>query len=206
MNILGKFILSSLIVGVFSVVPAFADSTDSFTFTSNLGNLGSSDTFKSGAASLTFAGYGDPGMVSNLFEKNEGPSEMGIGLALGTDHEIAGPFVLQMDLQQILALNPSSVILGVNSIQGPDTYQIWGSKTAGNAGKLLATNQTSTSFNLSKDLQYRYITVASPTGSVLVDSLVATVPGFDSTPEPGSAALLLFGLAGLVGLTALVKK
>ena len=74
MNILGKFILPSLIVGVFSVVPAFADSTDSFTFTSSLGNLGSSDTFKSGAASLTITGYGDPGMASNLFEKNEGPS------------------------------------------------------------------------------------------------------------------------------------
>ena len=131
---------------------------------------------------------------------------MGIGMALGTDHEIAGPFVLQMDLQQILALKPSSVILGINSIQGSDMSQIWGSNIAGTAGTLLATNQTSTSFNLSNDQQYRYITVASPTGSVLVDSLAATVPGFDSTPEPGSAALLLFGLAGLVGLTALVKK
>lgn len=206
MNLFGKFVLPSLIVGLISVVPALADSTDSFSFTRNAGNLSSFDTFKSGGASIAFTGYGDPGAPSNLFEKNQGPTEMGIGMASGIDHEIAGPFVLQMDLQQILALKPSSITLGINSIQGPDTYQIWGSNTAGTPGTLLATNQTRTSFNLSNDLQYRYITIASPTGSVLVDSLVATFPTSDSTPEPSSAALLLFGLVGLAGLTALTKK
>lgn len=94
-----------------------------------------------------------------------------------------------------------------SSIQRSETYQVWGSNTAGSPGTLLATNQSGTTFDLSSDSQYPYITISSPNGSVLIDSLVATVPSSStSTPEPSSATLLLFGLAGLAGIGVLAKK
>lgn len=54
--------------------------------------------------------------------------------------------------------------------------------------------------------QFRFITISSPTASVLLDSLIATVPSSASTPEPGSAVLLLFGLVGLAGIGLPAKK
>ena len=207
MNTFGKLALLVLVVALFSVAPVFADSTDSFSFTGTLGNIGPSDTFTSGGVSVTLTGYSAPGVTSNLFAKNEGPTEFGVGLASGDDHEIAGNFTLQIDLQQVLALHPSSVAIGISSLQTGETYQIWGSNTAGTPGTLLATGQSATTFSLTNDQQYRYITIASPDGSsVLLDSLVAAVPSSTSTPEPSSAALLLFGLAGLAGIGVLAKK
>ena len=205
MNTFSKLVLLVLVVGLFSVAPVFADSTGTFTFTGTLGNIGPSDTFTSGGVSLTLTGYSAPGVTSNLFAKNEGPTEFGVGMASGTDREIAGSLTLQVDLQQILALHPSSITLGISSLQPGETYQIWGSNTAGTPGTLLASNQSGTTFNLSSD-QFRYITIASPNASVLLDSLVANVSSSTSTPEPSSAALLLVGLAGLAGIGLLAKK
>ena len=54
--------------------------------------------------------------------------------------------------------------------------------------------------------QFRFITISSPTASVLLASLIATVPSSASTPEPGSAVLLLFGLVGLAGIGLPAKK
>jgi hypothetical protein len=205
LNTVSKLALLVLVVGLFAVVPVFADSTDSFTFTGTLGNVGPTETVTSGGASLTVTGYSAPGVTSNLFAKNEGPTEFGLGMASGADHEIAGSLTLQVDLQQILALHPSSITIGISSLQAGETYQIWGSNTAGTPGTLLASHQSGTTFNLTND-QFRFITISSPNASVLLDSLVATVPSSTSTPEPGSAVLLLFGLAGLAGIGALAKK
>jgi hypothetical protein len=205
LNTFSKLALLVLVVGLFSVAPVFADSSDSFTFTSTLGNIGTSDTFTSGGVSLTLTGYSAPGVTSDLSAKNEGPTEFGVGMASGTDHEIAGSLTLQVDLQQILALHPSSITLGISSLQAGETYQIWGSNTAGTPGTLLASNQSGTTFNLTND-QFRFITISSPNASVLLDGLVATVPSSTSTPEPSSAALLLVGLAGLAGVGLLAKK
>ena len=205
MNTLSKLALLVLVVGLFSVVPVFADSTDSFTFTGTLGNVGPTETVTSGGASLTVTGYSAAGVPSNLFAKNEGPTEFGLGMASGADHEIAGSLTLQVDLQQILALQPSSITIGISSLQAGETYQIWGSHAAGTPVTLLASNQSGTTFNLTND-QFRFITISSPNASVLLDSLVATVPSSTSTPEPGSGVLLLFGLAGLAGIGALAKK
>ena len=210
MNIRGKLAVLLLGAILFFVVPTLADSTSSgsFNFASTLGNLGTTDTLTSGSFSVVATGYSAPGMTTDLFAKNEGPNEIGMGIANGTDHEISGTSFIQLNLTQIMSTNPSSLIVGIGSIQNPDTYQIWGSNTAGALGTLLASNQTAFTFNLSSFGQYDYISVVSPTGTVLVDGLTVNEPteATRSASEPGSGALLLLGLAALAGIRMAGRK
>jgi hypothetical protein len=204
-----KLALMVFSAGFLLTTPLFADSTSSFSFTNSLGNIGSSDTFSSGSYSVVATGYSAPGDTTNLYAKNEGASEYGIGIASGADHEITGTSFIQLNLTSILASNPASVSVGVGSIQNPDTYQIWGSNTAGTAGTLLASNQTAASFNLSTYSQYDYISVLSPTGTVLIDGLMVTPAAGGSTastPESSSASLVLVGLIALMGAGFAGKK
>jgi hypothetical protein len=205
LNIRGKLVLTLVGASFFLALPVFADSTSSFTFTSTLGNIGSTDTFTSGSLSVVVTGYSAPSTTSNLYAKNEGPTEAGIGLASGEDHEITGSSFVQLNLQSILASQPSSVTVGIGSIQGGDNYQIWGSNTAGTPGTLLASNQTAGTFTLPDLGQYSYISILSPSGTVLLDGLTVGT-GSTATPEPGSAMLLLFGLGALAGIAVVAKK
>jgi hypothetical protein len=197
--------------GIFMfAAPAFADSTSSgsFNFASTLGNLGTSDTLTAGSFSVVATGYSSPGMTTDLYEKNEGPNEIGMGIANAPDHEINGTSFIQLNMTQILATSPTSVMLGVGSIQFPDTYQIWGSNTAGALGTMLATNQNAFTYNLSNFGQYNYISVVSPTGTVLIDGLAVNtaLPAGATTPEPTSATMLIVGLAALLGARLALKR
>lgn len=209
MNFRSKLAVALVAVGASFcfAAPTFADSTSSFSFDSTLGTLGTSATLTSGGLSLVATGYSAPGMTTDLFAKNEGPSEFGMGIASGADREITGTSFIQLNLTQVLSSNPSSVMLGIGSIQNPDTYSVWGSNTAGSLGALLASNQTAGSFNLSSFGQYDYISITSPNGgTVLIDGLTVTTPNGASTPEPGSGELLVAALAAVAGLALVVKK
>lgn len=212
MRILRKLALAVLGVSMFSVVPALADSLD-FTFTSTLGNLGSSTTLTNGGVSLTVSGYSAPGISTDLFSKNGGTNEIGLGIANGTDREITGTDFIQLDLQPILSNHPSSVSLVMSSIQGSDNYDVWGSNRAGQPSTLLLSDQTKSTFTLSDLGQFRYISISSPGDSTVLLNAVNVAAGSGTgsdtptgTPEPGSAGMLLLGLVGMGILGACAKK
>ena len=182
-----------LLIAVLALIasPALADSVGDFSFIPILGDLGTSRTFTAGTFSLTANGFNGT-LATNMWAKNEGPTEFGLGLATGVDREISNDDFVQLNLTPILALNPSAVSLGINSIQGSDSYNIWGSNTAGSLGVLLATNQTSSTFNLEPWAKtYDFFSVTSPQGSVLISALDV------STPEPGTLVLLIAGIFGV---------
>jgi len=176
-----------------AVSPALADGVD-FNFGVVLGDLGASRTFTDGSFTVGVAGFNGV-LADHLFAKNEGPTEFGLGIIDGTDREISDNHWVQLNLTPIIARNPTTLSISLNSIQGPDFYNIWGSNTAGVLGTLLASNQTAANFNLLPFAgQFNYFSITAPGESVLIDDLdVSTV----STTEPGTLVLLVAGLFGI---------
>jgi hypothetical protein len=219
-----KFIKPSLLligVCVLSAAPVFADSTSTqvtqITFLGlGLGDIGASDKFTGGPFTITASGFKKgPSLASpeDMFVKNNGPSELGLGLVGGDDHEISGDFFIQLNLRSILEASPSSLSLSLNSVQGADAYDVWGSTRACGTncalglGTLLGSHETETTFPItSRSDPFISITAAdfSPTGGVLLEDVTATTS--IHTPEPSSASLLLIGLVALVGAGTIMRK
>lgn len=175
-----------------AVAPALADGVD-FNFGTTLGDLGTSRTFTNGSFTVAIAGFNGTA-PDNLFAKNEGPTEFGLGIIDGVDREISTDHWMQLNLTSIIARNPTKLSISLNSIQGPDFYDIWGSNTAGVLGTLLASNQTGANFNLLPFAgQFNYFSITAPGESVLVDDLDVST----ATNEPGTLVLLVVGLFGL---------
>ena len=207
-NTLVKVGLLLLGVCLLAAVPVFADSTTTFTLVGTLGDIGSKDTFTSGSLSLVATGYSAPGMTADMWAKSEGPIETGIGLASEIDHEISGTKFIQLNLTQILAVHPYSVVLVIDSIEAGEGYSVWGSNTAGAGptGTPLASNQTSNKFTLPDLGSFNYISISAATLDPSVFSNVTLEDVDVTTPEPSSASMLLLGLVALVSAGALGKK
>jgi hypothetical protein len=204
---LSKFGLLLLGVCLLSAAPVFADSTTTFTFIGTLGDLPSPTTFTAGSLSLVATGYlsggvSTPGVSTDMWAKNGGPNEQGLGIASEFQHEIAGTQFIQLDLTNILAANPSSIVLSVQSIQAGENYNVWASNSAGMLGTEIGMNQSGATFNVLLPTGDNFVSLAAGTGNILLDDVDVTTP----TPEPSSAGLLLFGLAALVGAGTLGKK
>src|SRR5215469_6205237 len=187
-----------------TAAPVFADST-TFAFVGTLGDIGKTDTFTSGSLSLVATGYSAPGMTADMWAKSEGPIETGIGLASQIHHEISGNMFIQLNLTQILAVHPYSLVLVIDSIEAGEAYNVWGSNTAGQLGMLLASHQTSRTFTLPDLGTFDYISITTPSDTSVFSNV--TLEDVDvSTPEPSSAGLLLWGLVALVSAGTLGRK
>jgi len=199
---LSKLALLLLGVCLLSAAPVFADSTTTFTFIGTLGSIGTTDTFTAGSLSLVATGYSAPGTTADMWAKNLGPNEAGIGLTADSQHEISGTQFIQLDLTNILAAHPSSIVLSVQSIQAGENYNVWASNSAGMNLTQLGMNETSATFNVLLPPGDNFVSLVAGSGNILLDDVDVTTP----TPEPSSAGLLLFGLAALVGAGTLGKK
>lgn len=193
-----------LIVSLLAAPLAFADSVTVFNFNQNLGNIGKSDGFTQGLFSFFLTGYNSPGVQSNMWEKNESPTETGIGLANEEDHEIAGQEFVQFDASKLLALKapPTFIIISINSVQDSETYNVYGSNVAGQRGTLLAANQTGNDFSLPNLGTFAFYSIGGGRGNITVDD----VHVITRTSEASTG--LLFVVAALFSFlcTKLVRK
>lgn len=184
----------------FSSFPAWADSY-SYNFNSGTGDGPTSQTFTVNGVSLTATGY-ISNELANLYFKNGGGSETGAGLTRLTDHEIMGNGFIQLDLGNVMAAIPTgTVTLAVGSVQPGETFSLYGSNTAGMEGAWLGTGTSADiMFNLSNPLGYRYISIGSSSGNVLLDAVTV------STPEPGAAVLMIAGLMGIAAAAMFFRR
>ena len=184
--------------------PAFADG---IIFTSDgLGDIGKTDTFKQGVISIFVTGYASPGVQADLWAKNEGAiggsPEQGIGLAGEVDHEIAGSQFVQINVAAANAAGLTQQTLSVDSVQAGESYNVWGSNTAGALGTLIGGGLTSPTFTFT-NTGFTFIGISSNAGDVALDDAMFAPPVGVATPEGAStAAFLLMGLLGLGILTA----
>ena len=185
------------------VSPAGAD-TFSYDFSSPTGPLGTSQAYTSNGVTVTARGYSgistpnNVGTPTNLFGKQQGGIEMGLGIAAGTNNEIQDPYFIQLDLTDVFSkLNVTSAMLSMASVTSGESYDIYGSNTQGVPGTKLIAGGTldQTFFNLPNLGSFLYYSAGASNPDVLVAAL--TIQAASPVPEPGSLALTAAGLGSL---------
>ncbi|MGA8026720.1 MAG: hypothetical protein WB992_06200 [Bryobacteraceae bacterium] len=138
------------------------------------------------------------GMSLTLFEKNGGASETGLGITQESDHEInAGQGDVLLNLNEILALNPTFISINLSSVQAGEAGFV---SYGGTKDGFNVSNESANLLNLTDLAKYGgFLDVYATSGNVLVGAVTA---GFASAvPEPADGALVALGLiaAGCIG-------
>jgi hypothetical protein len=195
--------LLALAAGFAFSLPALADSVN---FAASTGNMGKSHVFNVNGGNITATGYSNTGVTSNLYFKNNGGDETGLGLAGMPGNEIGGTSFVQFGLGGFLASTNGATQLHLGSVESGESYNVYGSNMAGVQGTLLGSgNPAQTTFTLPATQPYQYVSVSASKGNVLVQG-IQTVSSSVSVPEPGVLRMLLTGMLGMIGAAALLRR
>lgn len=205
-------IFGALLVVLFSAATSRADGVS---FSSPAGNLGS--------ATWTYMLDGFPIVATafnggNLFGKNNGANEQGVGLTADPSHQneifaVAGvpQDYIQLDLGALISAGFTDIMFEIGSTQGVEHWQVTACATAGTpgAGPCAANGSTLTgtvqTFQLAPgnlSATNHFLDISANNGNVLLEQIAATAP----TPEPSSLGLLLAGMLGLAGMSLLRRR
>ena len=167
--------------------------------------LGTTQNYFSAPSSIKIVAYGflgtptAKGSAAALYGKNAGSTEKGIGTNLGTNNEIDSSHFVELDLSALIGY---SVNFGVNSLQGPDMYNVYSSNALNGTFALIPpANRTASSFGpLTISSTNDFLAVSATAADVLLSSATATVGSGIGTPEPRFYSIFLAGLLGLAGI------
>ncbi len=211
-----KFLIRSVAMGLLLGTSAQAG-TISFPFTAGTGNVGSNSlTDTVSGYSITAYGYDANGTAHNLFLKNGGGDEQGLGLTGTFDNELSlssgghtyANFI-QIDVSKVLSSSISGS-LEMGSVTNGEKYDVYGSNTLGSLGTSLLTGQTTEYPNfisIPSWGSYKYIGVtvtpnsSSPSNNVLVDAFA-----INAVPEPASVVMMATSLVAGLGLVVVRKR
>jgi hypothetical protein len=179
-----------LFFGTLALAAAANAATITCLFNSPTGDLGSAThTYNCGGVNITATAFGG----GNLFGKNDGGDEVGIGITGNADNEIVPNHFIQLDLINLSGNNPLTLI--INSNTGADRASIYNTNTAGAmTGGTTLVNQTGSEGANTLNPSLRYLDVTANVGDVLLGPLTFTVT---SVPEPASLGFVGAGLLGL---------
>ena len=208
-----KTIAIAVVYGGMSL--ASATNLNLFSSLTTQGVLGNANTLTFsddyGTGSITATGYTqNNGSTTALYYKTAGGDETGLGMNNDPsgDHEINGTQFIQLDFTALLTQyqnnSPYKLVSAsttIGSVQGGESYAIFGSNAAGTEGTQIGSTGTSdgtVTLTLAQLNQYHFISIASPAGNVLIDALSASTSNsiVTGTPEPGTWALMGSGLIG----------
>jgi hypothetical protein len=195
------------LIGATALTAATAASAQTFDFgTPANTNVGTDETFTSGPYTVTASGYSAPFVDADIYVKNLGGDEVGLGLTgdPSGQNEIYGPGAafIQLDVSQLLAI-ASGATFSMDSTTGGEQWAVYGNNIDG-AGALLGTlvnfGNTESTNALGGWGTYNYYnfyslgTNGQTFGNVLLSAFAVT----PSVPEPGTWGMMLLGF-GAVG-------
>jgi hypothetical protein len=196
--------LLALSITLFAAIPAALATPVIFDFSGANVDWGLTHVFTSGGLSITASGFLVAGGATDLYGKNLGPGEMGVGLALidTADHEIETTDFVQLDVSDLINHGITSLNLTLSSIQTGESGLIYRTTTAGTlAGATLLTTLTggadTQSWNVPLTNRYVDIRGGGITGGdvLLVSGTATTVP--DGGLSIGLLSMSLLGIAAL---------
>ena len=169
-----------------------------FTFQENGSNmdLGPTSTFTEGGFSLTASAFLTTGATTDLYAKDLGAGEIGLGTTSdpSTEHEIVTTNFIQLTLPTVPPSSFDMILSG--SVSGGEEELVYFTTTPGTliGATLIGTlNGVNGSVIVPAGDQVGFIDITAGSGNVLLSS--ATI---SAVPEPGSVTLLGIALAGTV--------
>ncbi len=204
-------LIASAVIGISSAqaVPVTWDFSSASQCTSC---SGSSFTYTSSGNSIVAKGFTNHNLntATNLFRKNSGGDENGLGIASDPTHddEIWGTTLIRIDLGAANKYTNLSFVMG--STTGTERWELWGSNSASSLGTAITSGTNEGSVSLPSTYEYYFFgldTADTHWGdNVLLASLTGTPTNLTSpVPEPSTWAMLILGFFG-IGFAAYRKK
>jgi hypothetical protein len=182
------------------------------------GCTGSSFSYTSSGNTITATGFTNHTLstTTNLFAKNQGTGEQGIGLTNDPTHddEISGKSLIRINLGGVGLFTNLQFSMG--STTGSEEWAVWGSDSATASGtgsnslNFIEHGKNETLNNLTGNYQY-YFFGLDPSDTARNDNvLLATLQGSPTNltaavPEPSTWAMLILGFFGM-GFVAYRQK
>jgi hypothetical protein len=199
-TLLAATLITTALVGV---APAKADVVWDFSPLTN-SDIGSSATFNSGGINITVNGYtssaalaGGPNL--DIFSKNLGGDETGLGLVNDGDHEISGTSLLQVDFSAARIAGVSGFQFQMNSTTGGEGWLVFGSDSKTSLGIQVASGTDENLDSLTGangnfhfyTFEYNPVTLSAGNTNVLLHEVAGAIP------EPSTWAMMLLGFLGV---------
>lgn len=184
-------------------LPASAN-TLAYSFGVPTGALGTSQAYTQNGITLTAYGFDNSSRPIDLYGKNSGGDEIGLGLSRMPDNEIQTYNFVQLDVTSLHSLNLFDAFLSIGSVQNGEGWKLYGSNTLGTLGTLLlSSSQDLGTTNIMSDvMNYDYLSIQASSHDVLLSALTVD---YNTTRVPEPASFLLLG-SGVLGLAGKLRK
>jgi hypothetical protein len=190
-----------------------------YNFSSPSGPLGSTQTYTQSGLTITASGFNSSNVATNLYGKNAGGDENGLGLNNDStgDHEIEyGHGYIQLDVGSLFG-KVTSLGFTTSSTTDGERWAVYGSNTSGVCGTgyaasgcgtalLTGTTELQSTANLLPSFgtykYYDFVEISNHNGAGGLDAndnfLISSLSGTLAVPEPATWAMLVLGF-GLMG-------